>query len=42
MGEQMQIKDEQTRKMILHFKNAMYPMPFEKSCATLAVHRERP
>ena len=30
MGEQMQIKGEQTGKMILHFKNAMYRMPFEK------------
>ena len=38
----MQIKGEQTRKMILHFKNAMYRMPFEKSHATLAVHQERP
>ena len=31
----MQIKDEQTRKMILHFKNAMYPMPSEKSMKSM-------
>ena len=40
MGEQRQIKSQQTRKMTLHFENAMYQMPFKKSGATLTVHLE--
>ena len=40
MGEQRQIKSQQTRKMNLHFENAMYRIPFEKSGATLAIHLE--
>ena len=41
-GEQRQIKNQQTRKMTLHFGNTMYRIPFEKSSATLAVHLELP
>ena len=40
MGEQRQIKSQQTRKMNLHFENATYQIPFEKSGATLAIHLE--
>ena len=40
MGEQRQIKSQHTRKMTLHFENAMHQMPFKKSGATLMVHLE--